>query len=63
MEPTQWAEIAAMGFALAVLAWVIFRLTGSLVNIFKHFFPVPGDEPMSGDPVEEKPERPDDKGA
>lgn len=28
MTATQWAEFAGLGFALAVLAWVIHRLSG-----------------------------------
>lgn len=43
MTSTQWAEFAGLGFAIAVLAWVIFRLTSSLVSIFKALFP---DETM-----------------
>jgi hypothetical protein len=30
---TQWAEFAGLGFALAVLAWVIYRLTGTLRDL------------------------------
>lgn len=33
MSATQWAEFAGLGFALAVLAWVIWRLTGTLRDL------------------------------
>lgn len=61
MTETQWAEFAGLGFALAVLAWVIYRLTGSMVSIFKQSFPPPSTQD-TGDPVDSD-ERPDDKGA
>ena len=39
MEASQWAEFAGLGFALAVLAWAVYRLTGVLARIFDRLFP------------------------
>lgn len=33
MTATQWAEFAGLGFAMAVLAWVIYRLTWAIINL------------------------------
>jgi hypothetical protein len=33
VSATQWAEFAGLGFAMAVMAWVIYRLTWTVVRL------------------------------
>lgn len=35
MTSTQWAEFAGLGFAMAVMAWVIYRLTWLVITMLK----------------------------
>lgn len=35
MTDEQWFQVGGMGFALAVMSWVIYRLTWTIVKLVK----------------------------
>ena len=54
MNATQWAEFAGFGFALAVMAWVIYRLTWTVVKLVRPN--TPEQPPLTGEAVQPPPE-------